>query len=107
MAQQVTITLTDDLNGAKADETLRFGVEGVEYEIDLTTANAAKFRSAVATYVEKSRRVGRSTGKAGKRTTVGPDAKVVRAWAESKKIDIPARGRIPSNILEQYAKENV
>ena len=44
MAQKVTVELEDDLDGGPADETVRFGVDGSEYEIDLSTKNAAAFR---------------------------------------------------------------
>ena len=36
MAQKVKIILVDDLDGGSADETVRFGLDGVSYEIDLS-----------------------------------------------------------------------
>ena len=36
MATKTTVVLEDDLDGGPADETVRFGLDGVEYEIDLT-----------------------------------------------------------------------
>ena len=36
MAQQTTVTLTDDLDGGKAAETVTFGLDGRIYEIDLS-----------------------------------------------------------------------
>jgi hypothetical protein len=44
MAQKVTVTLEDDLDGGPAAETVRFGLDGAEYEIDLSKKNAAAFR---------------------------------------------------------------
>ena len=44
MAQRVSVELEDDLDGGPADETLRFGLGGSEYEIDLSKKNASKFR---------------------------------------------------------------
>ena len=40
MAQKVTVALEDDLDGGPADETMRFGFEGTDYEIDLSAKNA-------------------------------------------------------------------
>jgi len=40
MAQKVTVELEDDLDGSPADETVRFGLDGTEYEIDLSEKNA-------------------------------------------------------------------
>jgi nucleoid-associated protein Lsr2 len=36
MAQKVTVVLEDDLKGDPADETVRSGFGGAEYEIDLS-----------------------------------------------------------------------
>ena len=51
MAQRVHIVLEDDLDGSDADETVMFGLDGANYEIDLSTKNAAKLRDALASYV--------------------------------------------------------
>jgi hypothetical protein len=42
MAKKVEtiVTLTDDLDGSKADRTLAFGYDGGSYEIDLSKKNA-------------------------------------------------------------------
>ena len=42
MAQIREIRLVDDLDGEVADETVEFGVDGKNYEIDLSKANAEK-----------------------------------------------------------------
>jgi hypothetical protein len=39
----MTVVLEDDLDGGPADETVRFGLGGAEYEIDLSKKNAAAF----------------------------------------------------------------
>ena len=56
MAQTVKIILEDDLDGGPADETVRFGLDGAQYEIDLSSANADKLRAAIRPYVGKARR---------------------------------------------------
>ena len=35
MAQKVQTLLIDDLDGGEAETTVRFGLDGTEYEIDL------------------------------------------------------------------------
>ena len=47
MAQQVTVSLVDDLSGVRADETVAFGLDGKFYEIDLSSENAEKLRDAL------------------------------------------------------------
>ena len=61
MAQKVQVILVDDIDGGAADETVSFSLDGVSYEIDLSTANAAAFRDSLAQYVGTARKIGRST----------------------------------------------
>jgi hypothetical protein len=67
MAKKVTVTLVDDFDGAgSADETVEFGLDGVTYEIDLSTKNAAKLRGDLKQWVAAGRRVGgRRRGRSG------------------------------------------
>ena len=53
MAQKVRIILEDDLDGGPADETVRFGLDGGQYEIDLSNANAARLRDAIRPFASK------------------------------------------------------
>ena len=55
MAKTVIVTLTDDIDGGDADETVRFALDGTSYEIDLSAANATKLRGALGPYVDKAR----------------------------------------------------
>ena len=66
MAQKVQVVLVDDVDGGSADETVTFGLDGVSYEIDLTTKNAARLRDAFAPWVGSARKV---SGPRGRRTT--------------------------------------
>ena len=59
MAQKVTVELEDDLDGGPADETVRFGVDGSDYEIDLSKKNAAALRRKLAPFIEHARKAGR------------------------------------------------
>lgn len=56
MAQKVQIILEDDLDGSEATETVAFGLDGSQYEIDLNDKHAAAFRKAMEKYIEKGRR---------------------------------------------------
>jgi hypothetical protein len=56
MAQRVSVELQDDLDGGPADETLRFGIGGSEYEIDLSKKNASRFRRQIAPCIEHARK---------------------------------------------------
>ena len=50
MATRTTVIRIDDVDGVELDgsgETVEFALDGVTYEIDLTSANAARLRSSV------------------------------------------------------------
>jgi Lsr2 len=59
VAQNITVDLQDDLDGGPADETVRFGVDSAEYEIDLSKKNAAAFRRKLAPFIDHARKAGR------------------------------------------------
>jgi hypothetical protein len=103
MAQRVTISLVDDLDGTEATETVTFGLDGGRYEIDLSDKNAAKLRKALDGYVSNARRVSGTNGARPRRVaSSGPKPADVRAWAAKNKITVPDRGRIPNAVMEQY-----
>ena len=106
MAKKVTITLVDDIDGtSNADETVSFSLDGVSYEIDLSSDNAGKLRDALAIYVANAERIGgrKSTGRAASgnsRKQVGD----VREWARANGHTVNDRGRIPADIQAAYDK---
>jgi hypothetical protein len=102
VAQRVVVTLSDDIDGGEAAETVNFGLDAKLYEIDLNTANAKKLRKALAPFVAVARKQSRS-GRAYRHTAVAPDPAAVRAWARSNKMDVPARGRIPKKVYEAFS----
>ncbi|CAL9467370.1 Nucleoid-associated protein Lsr2 [Streptomyces sp. enrichment culture] len=102
MAQRVVVTLFDDIDGSEAAETIAFGLDGRTYEIDLNEANARKLRETLEPYVAAGRKRSAS-GRAYRQTEVAPDPAAVRAWAQSNRMDVPARGRIPKKVYEAFA----
>lgn len=103
MAQKVTVTLEDDLVGGSAVETLRFGLEGAEYEIDLNRKNAAAFRSQLKPFVEHGRKASRGLARRGSRTAAARRRSgEIRSWAKASGIELSDRGRIPGSVIEQF-----
>jgi hypothetical protein len=98
MARKVMVQLVDDLDGGPADTTVSFALDGSQYEIDLSTANANRLREAMAQYVGAARKVGR--GARGR--TGGSDSAKVREWAKAEGLTVSERGRIPAEIREAY-----
>jgi hypothetical protein len=103
LATKIAVELEDDLEGGPADETLRFGLDGSVYEIDLSKKNVRAFRKQVAPFVEHARKAGRSQRRRSERTSASRGrSSDIRAWAKDKGIQLNARGRIPANVAEQY-----
>jgi len=112
MAQKVQVLLVDDIDGGTADETVTFGLDGVTYEIDLTSENAAKLRDALAQWVGSARKTsGRSSGRSSSRSTSGSsssrsarsnEAQEVREWAKANGHQVSERGRISAEVKKAY-----
>ena len=114
VAKETITRLVDDLDGGAAHETVKFGLDGQLYEIDLSSKNAKKLRSELAVYMEGGSRVSHrrtSTGaravgaRGGSSTAAGKDQnRAIREWAQRKGFDVAARGRIRQDIVEEYQK---
>lgn len=108
MVQVQHIIVTDDLDGSADAETITFGLHGATYEIDLTKANQVKLDAALEPFLNAARKASGPTRRQSSRPRsggsggAGPDPKAVRAWAAEQEIDVPARGRIPGALIEQY-----
>jgi hypothetical protein len=103
MAQKVTVALEDDLDGGPADETVRFGFGGTDYEIDLSAKNAQAFRKKLTPFIEHARQAGRGPARRAARTSAGRQRSgEVRAWAKDHGLAVSERGRIPASVIEQY-----
>lgn len=103
MAQRTIVSLLDDIDGGTATQTVKFGLDGVEYEIDLSDRNAAKLRKAVDPFTKHGRKLSRS-GRPYRLVVVGPSSRDVRVWAKANGYDVPDRGRVPREIRDAYDK---
>jgi hypothetical protein len=63
MAQKIQTLLIDDLDGGQAEDTVRFGLDGAEYEIDLSAKHAETLRKALEPYVSAARRASGSVAR--------------------------------------------
>lgn len=107
MAQVTNVKLLDDLDGGKAAETVSFGVDGVGYEIDLSVKNAKALRKALAEFVTAGRQIKATATisvarSASRGKAAGPDAAVIRAWANEAGVPVSVRGRVSAEVRAQY-----
>lgn len=115
MAQRVQVILEDDYDGSQADETVLFGLDGAEYEVDLSSANAQALRDALAPWVAVARRTGgrrkRASLTSAPRASAatngssgGTNTSDIRAWAQENGYEVSSRGRVSAEVREAYEK---
>jgi hypothetical protein len=105
VAQKTILELVDDLDGGKADETVTFALDGVDFIIDLSADNAARLRDTLAQYVGHARRTGgrKQRGAAPATETNGkPDTQAVREWARNQGETVAERGRVPQALVIRF-----
>ena len=107
MAQKVTTQLVDDIDGSEAHETISFGYQGKQYEIDLNDKNAAALHESLSEFAQYARTV--TAGCRQQRVSRRTDKErtlAIREWAASNGHEIAGRGRIPREVVEAYDAAN-
>ena len=109
MAQKIQTLFIDDIDGGEAEGTVRFALDGAEYEIDLSAKHSEELRSALGKYVAHARKVGasarragRSGGRAPRSASSSANTTEIRNWARDNGIDIKDRGRVPAEVVAKY-----
>ena len=108
MAKKVQTVFIDDLDGSKADTTIRFGLDGAEYEIDLNAAHADELRTATEPYIEAGRKAstnaGGSTRGSARRASgsSGPASSEAGDLAKDQGDEVKERDRIPAELVVKF-----
>lgn len=106
LARQVQTRLVDDLDGSDAAGMVRFGYEGVGYEVDLSEKHLEEFEEFLGPYIEHGRRVRgdrRGRRRAGREEQRKErDLAAVRLWAREQGYQVSDRGRLAGEILARY-----
>jgi len=115
MATVTRTYLVDDLDGSEDDvENVLLALDGTNYEIDLSAANAGRLREKLDRFVAaaspvkavKSAPAGRGPkGKAAKTASVPSNrdqVQAIREWAKSAGYEVSSRGRISKVIQEAF-----
>ena len=111
MAQKVIRQFIDDIDGSQAERTFSFAVDGIHYEIDLSSDNIKEFNDAIAGFIESARKV-KATGAVRRAHKTSPPTsgtgrsreqiQAVRQWARQHGHSINDRGRIPASIQQAF-----
>jgi hypothetical protein len=106
---EVVEHLLDDVDGSVAAESVKFAIDGKSYEIDLSKKNAKALRADLEKWAQHARKSARAARRGPRRRSTSAPASApstesatVRAWANANGVAVPARGRIPRSVLDQY-----
>ncbi len=108
MAKKQIVQFIDDIDGKVLEEfeTVRWSLDGRQYEFDTSPKHAQQFRDSLVKYVEASRAV---AGRRGKRALVPAGAtrskeqtQAIRDWANSNGYEVSNRGRIPIEVVDAF-----
>jgi len=99
------IRLVDDLDGSEAVDTVSFGLDGAEYEIDLNDEHIDLLRWALMPYIKAARKAG--AGPSRRQTNAAPkysrgDLGEVRAWLAGHGYPVKERGRVPDAWVADF-----
>jgi hypothetical protein len=105
VAQKIQTLFIDDIDSSEAEGTFRFGLDGTEYEIDLSNKHAEALRKSLQPYIRAARKGPgpRRPGRSRRQPSAnGISNTEVRAWARSQGIDVKDRGRIPAELVVKF-----
>jgi hypothetical protein len=109
MSQEIQVTLICDMppheTDTPADRTVSIGIDGAHYELELCARHELQLLQTLGRYTMAARRVA-SPGVRKHTIRTRQDrqfSREVRAWAQASGRQLPDRGRIPLDILRDYA----
>lgn len=120
MARAIQVVMTcdvDESDDAEGLQTVKFGVNGADYEIDLCTEHWEEFNTSVQPYValgrraEDAKRSRRAPRSAAGTTAPRPASRSggraqlteLREWARANGYKVGDRGRISREVREAFA----
>jgi hypothetical protein len=92
----------DDLDGTDAAGTFDFGLDGKDYEIDLSAANAQKLRDALAPFIQGGRRVKAKPEPIKPKRRHPEEVRAIRQWVIKNGGQVSEFGRIRNKYLEAW-----
>jgi len=54
----MAVVMIDETDGSQADETVHFGLDGAEFELNLSKAHAEELRRVLEPYIKAGRKTG-------------------------------------------------
>ncbi|MBJ7340714.1 Lsr2 family protein [Mycolicibacterium sp.] len=112
MGKKKTVVLIDDIDGTPADETVEFGVDGQQYAIELSSANAEALRRTVQEWAARGRRVAGPQRRyltrvdPWRKHVSGDEGFVIREWCQDNGYRVGRRGPLPFEAVDAYRSAN-
>lgn len=113
MAKMIKEIHLDDLDGSIMDQenTVRFAIDGTDFEIDLKGENEDELRKVLAPFITKARAVRHQTGRRARgtgttRSISREKSGQIRQWAKSNGLPVSERGRIAQTVVDKYEAAN-
>ncbi|WP_196054778.1 histone-like nucleoid-structuring protein Lsr2 [Nocardia aurantiaca] len=103
MAQRPASTVTNERSGSTEEmETVRFSLDGIAYQIELSSDEACQLREVFSHWAKRASRVRLETPPRGPQLRGASRAQQIRGWAKVNGYSIPSRGRIPDWLVMAY-----
>ncbi len=102
MATKTTITITDDITGEPDATAHTFALNGRTYTIDLADTMADALADALAPFIDAATVTSKAERTRTERRNRSKELAAVREWAAATGHAIPARGRIPDDVMTAY-----
>jgi hypothetical protein len=110
MTQKVIRIFIDDIDGSEAERTFTFAIDGIPYDIDLSSQNIKKLNKAIAGFVESARKVKPAVlavaparlASHQRQCRSREQVQAVREWGRQQRHSINNRGRIPASIQQAF-----
>lgn len=102
--RKVQVVLQDDIDGSEPAQTVHFGLDGKDYEIDLSEEHSAALRQCLEPWIAAGRkadteRIPAPRSKSHERPANTAD---IRRWAGQNGIPVATHGRISIDLRSQY-----
>ena len=107
MAKKFIEVLTSDLSGEQSEDvqTVKLGLDGRAYEVDLTAREREELDDVLRVYVAKARRAAsakKAGGKSAASAYSAQELKAAREWLRLRGHEVSDRGRIKKELLDEW-----
>lgn len=97
-----TLGLAEEVGGSS---TVTFGIDGTNYDVDLSRKNANELRALLAPYIKAGRPASRTrlkSVKAKRPRKSGPSSHAIRTWAIENGMEVSKNGPLPKSVKDAY-----